>query len=46
MKPLTDYINTLSSKLNTIAAETSSGFIVFLAAVVTALFVAAMVWGR
>lgn len=46
MKPLTDYMSTLTAKLNTIAAETSSGFIAFLAAVVTALFVAAMVWGR
>ncbi|WP_445425200.1 hypothetical protein [Alishewanella sp. HL-SH06] len=46
MKTLTHYLNSLTGKLNTIAAETSNGFIAFLAIIVTIMFVAAMVWGR
>ena len=45
MKPLINYLNTLSNRITFVAAATSNGFIVFLAAVVTVLFVAAITLG-
>jgi hypothetical protein len=45
MKPLTNYLNTLTIRLNNIATGMSNGFVVFLAAVVTVLFVAAITLG-
>jgi hypothetical protein len=45
MKPLTNYLNTLTNRLNSLATGISDGFVVFLAAVVTVLFVAAITLG-
>lgn len=45
MKPLTNHLNALASKLQRTATGITDGFVTFLAAVVTVLFVAAITLG-